>query len=81
LNYRITKYFKIATFKLQVKERFINEIYLVKSMVEKYETRCLNCRKRFEVEKGAEVAECNHCGSKWRISWVTPDQPKVQGPA
>jgi rRNA maturation endonuclease Nob1 len=50
-------------------------------MVEKYEARCLNCRRRFEVERAAEVAVCNHCGSKWRISWITPEQPKVQGPA
>ncbi len=44
-------------------------------------TRCLNCRKRFEVERNQEIAECPHCGSKWRISWVDADQPKVQGPA
>ncbi|WP_148212128.1 hydrogenase maturation nickel metallochaperone HypA [Ferroglobus placidus] len=45
------------------------------------QARCLNCRQRFEVPKGAEVAECPHCGAKWRISWVDEDQPKVQGPA
>lgn len=50
-------------------------------MSDKLHARCLNCRNRFEVKKGQNIAECDHCGSKWRISWVDPEQPKVQGPA
>ncbi|AIY89826.1 hypothetical protein [Geoglobus acetivorans] len=44
-------------------------------------TRCLNCRHRFEVERGVDTAECPYCGTRWRISWMDPEQPKVQGKA
>ena len=45
------------------------------------EVRCLNCLNRFQVEPKSDVATCPHCDIKYRISWLTPNQPKIRGQA
>ncbi|MFX1282573.1 MAG: hypothetical protein ACFFC6_17590 [Promethearchaeota archaeon] len=45
------------------------------------EVRCLNCLKRFEVQLKADEAACPNCGTRYRISWPRPDQPKIRGSA
>jgi DNA-directed RNA polymerase subunit RPC12/RpoP len=41
--------------------------------------RCSSCQERVTVPKGASTFECPWCGMRYRISWPTPDQPRVRG--
>ena len=41
--------------------------------------RCSSCQERVTVPKEASVFECPFCGMRYRISWPTPDQPRVRG--
>ena len=41
--------------------------------------RCSSCQERVTVPKGASEFECPFCGMRYRISWPTPDQPRVRG--
>jgi DNA-directed RNA polymerase subunit RPC12/RpoP len=41
--------------------------------------RCSSCQERVTVPKGAAEFECPFCGMRYRISWPTPDQPRVRG--
>ena len=42
--------------------------------------RCSSCLKRITIEPRASRATCPYCDMQFRISWVTPDQPRVRGP-
>jgi AcrR family transcriptional regulator len=44
------------------------------------ELRCLNCFTRFVPEPGADRALCPQCRIEWRLSWLTPEAPKIRGP-
>ena len=41
--------------------------------------RCSSCQERVTVPKGATELECPYCGMRYRISWPSPDQPRVRG--
>ncbi|MFC1998429.1 hypothetical protein ACFLVR_02160 [Chloroflexota bacterium] len=41
--------------------------------------RCSSCQERVTVPKAATEFECPWCGMRYRISWPTPDQPRVRG--
>lgn len=41
--------------------------------------RCSSCQERVTVPQGASEFECPYCGMRYRISWPTPDQPRVRG--
>ncbi|MCX6013023.1 MAG: hypothetical protein NTV30_06370 [Chloroflexi bacterium] len=43
-------------------------------------TRCSNCQERISIPLKHILATCPYCGMQFRISWVTPDQPRVRGP-
>ncbi len=42
--------------------------------------RCLNCFERIVPPNGVETYKCPHCGYEWRISWLSPDFPRIRGP-
>ena len=42
--------------------------------------RCSSCLKRISIEPRVSRATCPYCDMQFRISWVTPDQPRVRGP-
>jgi AcrR family transcriptional regulator len=44
------------------------------------EIRCLNCFARFTPEQGTDRAFCPQCRVEWRLSWLTPESPKIRGP-
>jgi predicted RNA-binding Zn-ribbon protein involved in translation (DUF1610 family) len=44
------------------------------------EVRCLNCFERIYPPKGAERFTCPGCAMEWRISWASPQIPKIRGP-
>jgi len=41
--------------------------------------RCSSCQERVTVPKAATEFECPWCGMRYRISWPTPDQPRIRG--
>ena len=41
--------------------------------------RCTNCLERITVPEEATEATCYYCGMKYRMSWPTPDQPRIRG--
>lgn len=41
--------------------------------------RCSSCQERVTVPPGASEFECPECGMRYRISWPSPDQPRVRG--
>ena len=43
--------------------------------------RCKACEIRFEIPLDITLAECPHCGAKWRISWPAPGHAFVSGQA
>ena len=42
--------------------------------------RCLNCFERISPPAGAQTYKCPHCSFEWRISWPSPDLPRIRGP-
>ena len=42
--------------------------------------RCSSCLKRITIPERASRATCPYCDMQFRISWVTPDQPRIRGP-
>ena len=42
--------------------------------------RCLNCFARNSPPKGAKTYKCPHCGFEWRVSWSSPNLPRIRGP-
>ena len=42
--------------------------------------RCLNCFERIAPTNGAQTYKCPHCNYEWRISWLSPDFPRIRGP-
>lgn len=41
--------------------------------------RCFWCFSRIEVKHDQPTAKCPSCGNAWRITWVTPNDPKIRG--
>ena len=41
--------------------------------------RCSNCQERISIPLEASEATCPYCDMPFRISWVTPDQPRIRG--
>jgi hypothetical protein len=41
--------------------------------------RCSNCQERISIPLRAAHATCPHCDMPYRISWITPDQPRIRG--
>jgi len=44
------------------------------------EVRCLNCFERIYPSRGSDRFACPQCKMEWRISWPSPDVPKIRGP-
>ncbi|MBT3363418.1 MAG: hypothetical protein HN929_12330 [Chloroflexi bacterium] len=44
-----------------------------------HSTRCANCQERISIPIKAAIATCPYCDMPYRISWVTPDQPRIMG--
>ncbi len=42
--------------------------------------RCLNCLVRISPPQGVKTYKCPHCGFEWRVSWPSPDLPRIRGP-
>ena len=42
--------------------------------------RCLNCFERISPPPGAKTYKCPHCSFEWRVSWVSPEIPRIRGP-
>ncbi len=42
--------------------------------------RCLNCFERVSPPDGAGTYQCPHCGYEWRVSWISPEVPRIRGP-
>ena len=42
--------------------------------------RCSSCLQRITIAVKATEATCPYCDMRYRISWVTPDQPRIRGP-
>ena len=42
--------------------------------------RCMNCMERIAPPRGAKTCKCPHCGFEWRMSWPSPDLPRIRGP-
>lgn len=42
--------------------------------------RCLNCFVRTSPPRGVKTYKCPNCGFEWRISWPSPDMPRIRGP-
>ena len=41
--------------------------------------RCFWCFNRIQVKYDQPTAKCPTCGNAWRITWVTPKDPKIRG--
>ncbi|MFQ5821461.1 MAG: hypothetical protein ACE5I5_15870 [Candidatus Heimdallarchaeota archaeon] len=39
--------------------------------------RCYACGNRFTVRSDQEEAKCPHCGKKWRVTLLAPDQAQL----
>ena len=44
-----------------------------------HSTRCSNCQERISIPLKAAKAVCPYCDMPYRISWVTPEQPRIKG--
>lgn len=42
-------------------------------------TRCSNCQERISIPLKATEVTCPFCDMPYRISWITPDQPRIRG--
>lgn len=44
--------------------------------------RCHNadCSARIAIPPGAKTVKCPECGCEWRVSWVSPQVPRIRGP-
>ena len=42
--------------------------------------RCLNCFERGSALPGAKTWKCPGCGFEFRLSWISPTQPRIRGP-
>jgi len=66
------------------KEKGEPEVRMVKTatgyMRPERSVRCSSCQKRITIEARATEASCPYCDMQYRISWVTPDQPRIRGP-
>ena len=44
-----------------------------------HSTRCSNCQERISIPLKATEVTCPFCDMPYRISWITPDQPRIRG--
>jgi RNase P subunit RPR2 len=49
--------------------------------MEQVVVRCLACRERVPVDPGIQRVTCQNCSEEWLITWITPEQAKIKGPA
>jgi len=42
--------------------------------------RCMNCMERIGPPNGVKTYKCPHCSFEWRISWPSPELPRIRGP-
>jgi len=44
-----------------------------------HSTRCSNCQERISIPLRSTQATCPYCEMPYRISWITPEQPRIRG--